>query len=335
MRTAVDKVGRGKTRTVNARFAAMCAHYLFDPDFCNVAGGCSIRVVEKNVQDARRRIWLGAKDRRFASFDELNVWLGERCRALWAEINHPEHKQFTVAEMLEHEQAQLMPMPTPFDGYVETLCRVSSTCLVVVEGNRYSVPCEWVRQMVSARVYSTRIEIVSGMPLQLDRAQDDEAVNGVITCKSASHLRMNNRGRTAYDWQHYIPLIQRKLGALRNGAPFAEMPAPLKPLSGQLLRRQGGDRIMAQVLAVVPRAGLEAVVVAVELMLETTGGAMVSAEHVINVISRLVAAPMTGDITHAVHAPIMLSELPLADTARYDQLRIDSVNEAVAGCNHA
>ncbi len=39
MKTAVDKVKKGKGRTVNARFAAMCAHYLFDPDFCNVASG--------------------------------------------------------------------------------------------------------------------------------------------------------------------------------------------------------------------------------------------------------------------------------------------------------
>ena len=39
MRTAVDKVQRGKQRTVNARFAAMCSHYLFDADFCNVASG--------------------------------------------------------------------------------------------------------------------------------------------------------------------------------------------------------------------------------------------------------------------------------------------------------
>ena len=335
MRTAVDKVGRGKTRTVNARFAAMCAHYLFDPDFCNVASGWEKGVVEKNVQDARRRIWIEAKTRRFGSFDELNGWLDARCRALWTETGHPEHKQFTVAEMLEHEQAQLMPMPMPmpFDGYVETLCWVSSTCLVVVDGNRYSVPCEWVRQMVSARVYSTRIEIVGGMPFQLDSAGDSEAAEGFTACKSASHARMNNRGRTAYDWQHYIPLIQRKPGALRNGAPFAEMPAALKRLSAQLLRRQGGDRIMAQVLAVVPKAGLEAVVVAVELMLEGTGVSMVSAEHVINVISRLAAAPMNGDITHAVHAPILLAELPLADTARYDRLRIDSVNEAVAGAS--
>ncbi|VVM68711.1 hypothetical protein PS634_01686 [Pseudomonas fluorescens] len=39
MKTAVDKVNKGKGRTVNARFSVMCAHYLFDPDFCNVASG--------------------------------------------------------------------------------------------------------------------------------------------------------------------------------------------------------------------------------------------------------------------------------------------------------
>ncbi len=56
MKTAVDKVNKGKGRVVNARFAVMCAHYLFDPDFCNVASGWEKGVVEKNVQDSRRRI---------------------------------------------------------------------------------------------------------------------------------------------------------------------------------------------------------------------------------------------------------------------------------------
>ena len=39
MKTAVDKVGRGKERTINARFHAMCGHYLFEPEFCNRAAG--------------------------------------------------------------------------------------------------------------------------------------------------------------------------------------------------------------------------------------------------------------------------------------------------------
>ncbi|MFG6490652.1 IS21 family transposase, partial [Roseateles sp. BYS78W] len=67
MKTAVDRVGRGKKRDVNDRFAALCAHYLFDPDFCNVASGWEKGVVEKNVQDSRRRIWLAAREQRFGS----------------------------------------------------------------------------------------------------------------------------------------------------------------------------------------------------------------------------------------------------------------------------
>lgn len=109
MKTAVDKVKKGKGRVVNARFAAMSAHYLFDPDFCNVASGWENGRVEKNVQDSRRRVWTEAARQRFGSFDELNAWLAVRCRALWQEIRHPEHSQFSVAEMLEHE----LPVASP------------------------------------------------------------------------------------------------------------------------------------------------------------------------------------------------------------------------------
>jgi transposase len=114
MKTAVDKVRKGKGRTVNKRFAVMCAHYLFDADFCNVASGWEKGVVEKNVQDSRRRIWIEANKVKFGSFTELNAWLGDRCRALWEEVRHPEHDQFSVAEMLDNERPHLMPMPEPF-----------------------------------------------------------------------------------------------------------------------------------------------------------------------------------------------------------------------------
>ncbi len=221
MKTAVDKVLKGKGRTVNERFAAMCAHYLFDPDFCNVASGWEKGVVEKNVQDSRRRVWMDAGNQRFGSFIELNAWLGQRCRALWDEVRHPEYEQFSVAEVLEHEQAHLMPMTTPFDGYVEKPARVSSTCLVSVARNRYSVPCEWFGQRVSARLYPGSVVIVA----------DDHLI--------AHHERLRNNGEARYDWQHYIPLLERKPGALRNGAPFIDMPEPLQRLRRGLLRHPG------------------------------------------------------------------------------------------------
>jgi transposase len=300
MKTAVDKVKKGKGRVVNARFGVMCAHYLFDADFCNVASGWEKGVVEKNVQDSRRRVWIEARTLRFGSLAELNAWLANRCRALWEEIRHPEHRHFSVAEMLEHERAQLMPMPEPFDGYVEKPARVSSTCLVAVARNRYSVPCELAGQMVSTRLYPSRVAVVA----------NDSVV--------ASHERLRDEGQTGYDWQHYIALVQRKPGALRNGAPFADLPEPLQKLRRALLRDAGGDRVMAQVLTIVSTAGLEAVLVAVELALETgPPSGRVSVEHVVNVLARLNAkpAPQNAATTLKVSIP------PLADTARYDDLR--------------
>jgi hypothetical protein len=68
MKTAVDKVGRGKERDVNPRFHAMCGHYLFDPEFCNRAAGWEKGIVEKNVQDRRRQIWQAAGERRWPTW---------------------------------------------------------------------------------------------------------------------------------------------------------------------------------------------------------------------------------------------------------------------------
>ena len=297
MKTAVDKVNKGKGRTVNARFAVMCAHYLFDPDFCNVASGWEKGIVEKNVQDSRRRIWLEAQDERFSSFEALNAWLSQRCRALWHELVHPQYPGLSVAEVLELEQAEMMPMPAPFDGYVEKPVRVSSTALVSLGRNRYSVPCEFAGRWVSSRLHPTRIDLVA----------DDAVI--------ASHARLLDRDQVSYDWQHYLPLIERKPGALRNGAPFADLPRPLRQLRHGLARHIGGDRIMAQVLAAVPVAGLEAVLVAVELVLES--GAL-SAEHILNVVARLTAAPLP--VTVENHLP--LKDAPLANPARYDRLRV-------------
>ena len=300
MKTAVDRVGRGKAREVNVRFTAMCAHYLFDADFCNVASGWEKGVVEKNVQDSRRRIWLDARDRRFSTLDELNAWLGERCKALWSELRHAEHKHFSVAEVLELERSHLMPMPAPFDGYVQEFARVSSTCLVTVARNRYSVPCELARQIVSTRLYPGKVVVVA----------DERIV--------AEHERLTGKGKTAYDWQHYIPLVQRKPGALRNGAPFMELPEPLARLRTALLRHAGGDRLMAQVLALVPVAGLDTVLVAAELALEHAGpSGRVSPEHVANVLARLTAPPRPENVRTALQTLTP----PKADTARYDRLR--------------
>lgn len=298
MKTAVDKVGVGKRRIINTRFAAMASHYLFEPDFCNVAAGWEKGVVEKHVQDSRRRVWQDATREHFSHFAALNAWLEVRCQSLWGTLSHPDAEHLSVADALALERDTLMPMVPPFDGYVETLATVSSTCLVSIERNRYSVPCTLAHRKVSVRLYPESLEV----------HDEDGAV--------AHHVRCFERGEVIYDWRHYLPLITRKPGALRNGAPFEGLPEPLQQLRRRLLPRPGGDRLMAEVLACVPRHGLEAILVAVELILES---ANTSPEHVKNVLSRLQEdmPPATLDTELVVHEP------PRADAGRYDHLHTE------------
>ena len=226
MKTAVDKVWTGKQRSVNARFEAMTGHYLFDAEFCNRAAGWEKGIVEKNVQDRRRSIWREAGERRWSDLGELNAWLIEACKATWAELNHPEWRELTVADLFQDEQIHLMPCPSPFDGYVEQPLRVSATALIHYQRNRYSVPCEWINTVVSVRAYPEYLLVVG---------QDGDCVR---------LARSFERDQTLYDWTHYISLVARKPGALRNGAPFKAMPEPLQELQRQLLKHAGGDRVM-------------------------------------------------------------------------------------------
>ena len=75
---------------------------------------------------------------------------------------------------------------------------------------------------------------------------------------------------------------------------------------------------MADVLAAVPRAGLEAVWVAVAIALEdVTPSGQVSVEHIENVLARLNSPPAP----ELAQTDLQRKEAPRADTARYDPLR--------------
>ena len=86
MKTAVDRVGRGKERQINMRFLAMTNHYVYQPEFCNPAAGWEKGQVEKNVRDSRHQMLQGMPD--FPDLARLNAWLEERCLELWRETSH-------------------------------------------------------------------------------------------------------------------------------------------------------------------------------------------------------------------------------------------------------
>jgi transposase len=301
MKTAVDKIGRGKQRQVNARFRAMASHFLLETDFCNAAAGWEKGQVEKNVRDARHRIWQD--EPQFPDLASLNRWLEARCQALWHEIRHPEFGDCTVAEVWADEQRDLVPMPAPFDGFIEHHKRVSPTCLVVFERNRYSVPAAFANQVISLRVYAERLVIVA---------------HGEII---AEHERVFSRdhscpAKTVYDWRHYLAVVQRKPGALRNGAPFATLPESFRKLQSALLKRPGGDREMADILALVLQHDEHLVEQAVRHAL---ADGVPTKTHVLNRLGRLLdtSPPVVLEPPPA----LAVNDEPMANTERYDALR--------------
>ena len=303
MKTAVDRVLRGKERQVNSRFQAMVGHYLFEAEFCNPASGWEKGQVEKNVQDARRRLWQPTPS--FSTLEALNDWLEERCKALWQEIPHG-RLPGTVADVWADEAPALMPLSRPFDGFVEYSKRVSPTCLVHLERNRYSVPASFANRPVSLRVYPDRIVV---------------AAEGRIVCEHRRIVQRshNRQGQTVYDWRHYLAVVQRKPGALRNGAPFAELPDAFRHLQQHLLRRPGGDREMVEILALVLQHDEQAVLCAVEMALDA--GAPTKT-HILNLLHRLVDGKSQAPAAISAPQALTLTCEPRADVDRYDALRL-------------
>lgn len=301
MKTAVDKVGRGKIRKVNRRFQVMASHFMFETDFCNPAAGWEKGQVEKNVRDARHRIWHEAPA--FESLEELNVWLEARCKTLWSQTRHPEQKSRSIGDVWNDEKSTLMSIPEPFDGFVEHSKRVSSTCLITFERNRYSIPASFANRPISLRVYPAQLVIV--------------AESKVV----AEHERVFSRdhssdGVTVYNWRHYLSVVQRKPGALRNGAPFKALPKSFRQLQKQLLKHPGGDREMVDILALVLQHDEQHVEKAVA---EALRSGTASKVHVLNCLGRLLDIPKP--IPLKTPPALQLVEEPKANAARYDHLR--------------
>ena len=310
MKTAVDRVGRGKERQINMRFLAMANHYVFEPEFCNPAAGWEKRQVEKNVQDARPRLWQPMPN--FPDLAALNAWLEQRCLEFWREIAHGALAG-TIADVWANERTALMPLPTAFDGFVEQSKRVSPTCLINFERNRYSVPASFANRRVSLRIYPERLVVVG---------------EGQFLCEHPRFIDRSHKQppRVIYDWRHYLAVIQRKPGALRNGAPFTQLPSAFRQLQDQMLRRPGGGREMVDILALVLHHDEQAVLCAVELALAE---GVATKTHVLNLLHRLLDGKTTGPELDTPSALILLRQ-PEANVERYDGLR-----SQLAGGRHA
>ena len=235
------------------------------------------------------------------TLEELNRQLEDGCIAYARESRHPDDRERTVWEAFEAERPALVPIRGPFDGFREVDVGASKTCLVRFDRNRYSIEAKAANRPVQLRAYADRVVV----------RFDGEVV--------ATHERVFGRDRVRYNPLHYLPVLARKPGALRNGAPFKdwELPPNLTKLRARLGRSDEADRQFVGILAAIPEDGLDAVEEACRLALSE---GLCSRDAVLNILSwgRDSAPPAP------LAAPSLpqLRLVPTADCARYDRLRV-------------
>ena len=298
MKTAVDAVFVGKARQFNRRFEQMCSHHLVEPVACTPGAGWEKGQVENQVGTVRER-WFTPR-LRFKSYADLNDWLLDRCVSYAKSQPHPDHPEHTTFEMFEAERASLIPYRGPFDGHLTQVATVSKTCLVRFDHNRYSVMAKTVGRPVEVYAYAEQVVI----------RQDGELVG--------EHTRRFGRGQTVYEPWHYVPVLSRKPGALRNGAPFKDwaLPGALGRVQRKLKRTDDGDRQIVAILSAVLSDGLEAVEMACR---ESLAAGIASADVILNVLARQREPECPPNIL--TPGALALRQTPVADCGRYDTLR--------------
>jgi hypothetical protein len=168
------------------------------------------------------------------------------------------------------------------------------------DNNKYSVAAGAVGRPVEIRAYAERIEL----------RQDGRVVG--------EHRRHFGRDQTVFDPWHYVPVLARKPGAWRNGAPFKDwlLPGALERVRRRLAGVGDGDRQMVDILTAVLTDGLMAVEAACA---EALREGVHSADVVLNILARQREPP--APLTILTPDALRLRHEPLADCARYDSLR--------------
>ena len=241
MKTAVETVFVGKDRQYNRRFLQMCAHHLVDPVACTPACGLGEGPGrEPGRPGARALLHPAAAGEELRRTERLADGQVHRLRQ-GASPSGASGSDGVGG--VRGGAAEAVAYRGRFDGFHALPASVSKTCLVRFDNNKYSVNASAVGRPVEIHAYADRIVI----------RQDGRVV--------AEHRRSYSRGETIYDPWHYVPVLARKPGALRNGAPFRDwvLPAALERVRRRLAGSDDGDRQMVAILAAVLTDGLPAV----------------------------------------------------------------------------
>jgi transposase len=228
---AVAKILGDGTRKRTTTFSELQSHYLFDDRFGRPAKGNEKGHVEGVIGFGRRNYLVPMP--RFESFDALNTWLEEQCLGRQGAVlrGHTD----TIGERLMHDLEALMALPeVPYDACEKVSTRATSISMVRYRGNDYSVPVAYAHHEVQVRGYVGEVVIGCGAEV------------------IARHHRSYDAADMIFDPLHFLPLLEKKTGALDQAAPLQgwDLPGEFATLHRLLEARMSkkGKREYVQVL---------------------------------------------------------------------------------------
>jgi len=206
LRIAVKAITGCHRRELTDGFLEVVSHYLFEPYFCTVRRGNEKGVVEGLAKYVRLNVFVPVPQ--VKDWNELNALLLARCQT--ESERKLRGKTLTKGELFSEESASFKPLPShPFEACRKTSVRANSLSLLRFDKNDYSVPVAFAHHRLVVKGYVDRVEVFS---------QDGEAV--------ASHKRIWEKESVSYRPEHYLPLLNRKPGALDHARPFLDLNLP-------------------------------------------------------------------------------------------------------------
>lgn len=266
--SAVKKILRGHRREQTIRFIAMRSHWGFEAEFCNPQKGNEKGGVEGEIGYFRRNHFVPmpvVKD-----FAELNEQILRGCKEDQQRMIG--QREQNVGQAMLKEQSYLQPLvEQEFEVAEVSFSQVDSKSCVKVRANWYSVPVR-VGLKVRVRILPAYIEIFH---------------DGVLV---ARHERSYEQGKQILSLEHYLDVLETKVGAFANSKPLAQWrangrwPKEFDLLWQRLQLRWGkieGSRCMVELLIVGRQYGYEKLCDAIKEALECQYNDVAAIKHLV------------------------------------------------------
>lgn len=193
------------TRKRAKLFSGFLSHYFIHDRYGRPGKGNDKGAVEGLVGYARRNFMVPMPS--FATWGDFNLWLEEQCYKRQADVLRGHNE--SIAQRLMRDLEAMVELPAaPFDACDQAAGRVNSQSLVRYKTNDYSVPVAYGHRDVWLRGYVDQVLIGCGSDI------------------IARHARCWDREDMIFNPIHYLPLLEKKIGALDQAAPLAEWDLP-------------------------------------------------------------------------------------------------------------